>query len=222
MRGIHTFRRDRTTQVISCNPWSTRLHPYPSLIRMMKMYLQVEGKHGPQPQSQSQPHTSTPSHDRNSSPRKPSVPKKVEKKRRAKAPVKRRFKVRVIILPMTHQPHFSSEPNPDCWTYFYISYFNSNIPNASGKSSSHIIPVTVYNLAQVKFEGIPNPTGKPQEEENSSTPSCNVPQERQQPAPAAQQDREDTLWPNTIPASINLFDARESWPIPPTGVPHSH
>ena len=32
MSGIHTFRRDRMTQVLMCNPWSTRLHPYPSLI----------------------------------------------------------------------------------------------------------------------------------------------------------------------------------------------
>ena len=32
MRGIHMFRRDRTTQIISCNPWSTKLCPYPSLI----------------------------------------------------------------------------------------------------------------------------------------------------------------------------------------------
>ena len=32
MQGIHTFRRDRTSQVIRCNPWSTRLCPYPSLI----------------------------------------------------------------------------------------------------------------------------------------------------------------------------------------------
>ena len=32
IRGIHMFRRDRTTQVIKCNPWSRRLHPYPSLI----------------------------------------------------------------------------------------------------------------------------------------------------------------------------------------------
>ena len=35
MKVIHTFKRDQTTQVISCNPWSTRLHPYPSLIRKM-------------------------------------------------------------------------------------------------------------------------------------------------------------------------------------------
>ena len=29
MQGIHTFRRDRTCQVIKCNPWSTRHCPYP-------------------------------------------------------------------------------------------------------------------------------------------------------------------------------------------------
>ena len=29
MQGIHMFRRDRTSQVIKCNPWSTRLHPLP-------------------------------------------------------------------------------------------------------------------------------------------------------------------------------------------------
>ena len=41
MRGIHTFRRDWTTHVISCNPWSTRLCLYPSLIRKMKAYLEL-------------------------------------------------------------------------------------------------------------------------------------------------------------------------------------
>ena len=49
MRGIHMFRRDWTTQVILCNPWSTRLCPYPSLIRKMKTYLELEGKLGNQP-----------------------------------------------------------------------------------------------------------------------------------------------------------------------------
>ena len=29
MQGIHMFRRDRTSQVINCNPWSTKLCPYP-------------------------------------------------------------------------------------------------------------------------------------------------------------------------------------------------
>ena len=49
MKSIHTLRRDWITQVISCNPWSTRLHPYPSLIRKMKTYLELEGKLGTQP-----------------------------------------------------------------------------------------------------------------------------------------------------------------------------
>ena len=26
--------------------------------------------------------------------------------------------------------------------------------------------------------------------------------------------KDDTLWPNTIPVSTNLFDARASWPMP--------
>ena len=69
MRGIHTFRRDGTTQVIMCNPWSARLHPYPSLICKMKMYLELEGKlGGPKPnptQTQLQPCTSTPPQNNN-------------------------------------------------------------------------------------------------------------------------------------------------------------
>ena len=52
VRGIQTFRRDQTTQVISCNPWSTILHPYPSLIRKMKTYVELEGKLGAQSQPQ--------------------------------------------------------------------------------------------------------------------------------------------------------------------------
>ena len=86
MRGIHTFRRDQTTQVISCNPWNTRLHPYPSLIQKIKNYLELEGKPG------NQLHTNIFSCNKNSSPRKIPVPKKAEKKI-AKVTVKRRFKV---------------------------------------------------------------------------------------------------------------------------------
>ena len=33
------------------------------------------------------------------------------------------------------------------------------------------------------------------------------------------QVREDTPWPNTIPASMNLFKARAGWPVPPTSAP---
>ena len=44
MQGIHTFRQDRISQVIKHNPWSTRLHLFPSLVRKMKTYLELEGK----------------------------------------------------------------------------------------------------------------------------------------------------------------------------------
>ena len=98
MRGIHTLRRDQTTQVISCNPWSTRLCCYPSLIRKMKTYLEQEGKCG------NQPHANIFLPDKNSSPRKTPASKKAEKKKRAKAPVKRRFKVRAIAWPKLANP----------------------------------------------------------------------------------------------------------------------
>ena len=48
MRGIHTLRRDCTTQVMSCKLWSPRLCPYPSLITKMQTYLELEGKLGNQ------------------------------------------------------------------------------------------------------------------------------------------------------------------------------
>ena len=42
MQGIYTFRQDRTSHIITCNPWNTRFHLYPSPIRKMKTYLELE------------------------------------------------------------------------------------------------------------------------------------------------------------------------------------
>ena len=49
MQGTHIFRRDWTIQLIKCTPWSTRLHPHPTIIKKMKTFLEVEGKMGPIP-----------------------------------------------------------------------------------------------------------------------------------------------------------------------------
>ena len=78
------------------------------------------------------------------------------------------------------------------------------------------IPVTVHNLAQGKFKGIPYAVRKSQEEEGPSAPSSNNLLEEQQPktAATAPQNREDTPRPNTMSASDNLFVERASWPIP--------
>ena len=55
MQGTHIFRRDQTTQLIKCTPWSTRLCPHPTIIKKMKTFIEVEGKMGPIPTSQSRP-----------------------------------------------------------------------------------------------------------------------------------------------------------------------
>ena len=51
MQGMHIFRRDRTMQLIKCTPWNTRLCLFPTIIKKMKTFLEVEGKMGfiPQP-----------------------------------------------------------------------------------------------------------------------------------------------------------------------------
>ena len=195
MRGIHTFRGDQTTQVISCNPWSTRLCPCPSLIRKMKNYL-LSGTGG---QLGNQLSTSIFSPDKNSSPKQTPVPKKTEKKKRAKVPVKRRFKVRVISQPMPANPTLPVNPT------FHLPHSNSGTTMATltqipvtkpAPTTAKSIPVTVYNLAQGKFKGIPYPTRRSQEEGGISFPIGNNPLEEQQPKAAATatapQTREDT------------------------------
>ena len=55
MQGTHIFRQDRTTQLIKCTPWSTRLCPHLTIIKKMKTFWEVEGKMGPIPASQFRP-----------------------------------------------------------------------------------------------------------------------------------------------------------------------
>ena len=53
MQGTHVFRRDKTSQLIKCTPWSTRLHPHPTIIKKMRTFLELEGKLGLKSQSPS-------------------------------------------------------------------------------------------------------------------------------------------------------------------------
>ena len=46
MQGMHIFRRDRTTQLIKCTPWSLKLHLHPTIVKKMKTFLEVENKMG--------------------------------------------------------------------------------------------------------------------------------------------------------------------------------
>ena len=47
MWGMHIFRRDRTTQLIKCTPWTMKLCLRPTIVKKMKTFLEVENKMGP-------------------------------------------------------------------------------------------------------------------------------------------------------------------------------
>ena len=108
------------------------------------------------------------------------MPKKAEKKRGTRAPVKRQYKVRVIAQPLPTTPTLHMNPIPPAVPSPTVATFTATTQMLMVKSAVTSIPVTVYNLTQGKFEGIPCPTGGSQVEENPSTPSCNMPQQTQQ------------------------------------------
>ena len=126
-------------------------------------HLEMEGKLGlkPKPQPQSQPHTSTPSHDRNPSTRKTLVLQKVEKKRRARTWLKRRYKVMLIAQPMPATPTLAMNSIPPAVPSPTVATSTATIQMPVAKSAATSIPVTVYNLAQGKYEGMPYPAGRP-------------------------------------------------------------
>ena len=91
MQGTHVFRRDRTTQLIKCTLWSSRLHPHPTIIKKMRTFLELERKLGPIPQSPSNQFR-PPQPDTN-----PNISKITEKRKRI-APTKR-FKAKIAAKP---------------------------------------------------------------------------------------------------------------------------
>ena len=98
MQGNHMFKRDRMCQIIKCNPWSTRLRPHPTLIKKMKIYLELKGRLGPQFQPQpNQSKSAQPSTN-------PCVRKetKATDKRKKIIPTKK-YKVKVVARPETPQ-----------------------------------------------------------------------------------------------------------------------
>ena len=162
MQGTHTFKRDRTCQVIKCNPWSIRLCSHPTIIKEMKTYLELEGKLGPKLQSQSnqfrpvQPNTNP--HVRKDS--------KATEKRKRLIPTKK-YKVKVITRPdsnnMTMQPSLTSPKAPVTSEAFARRYSREHPPSLDN------IPVC------------------------ASTP-----------------------WSEAGKMSVNLFELRKDWLIPPT------
>ena len=132
MQGTHTFRRDRMCQVIRCNPWSTRLHPHPTMIKKMRTYFELEWKLGPK--SQPQQNQSRPTQPNT----KPLVQKKMKttEKRRKLIPTKR-YKVQVVTKPEStpKTSNVTTQP-PETAPSFTINSEKENPPQGGTPSSN--------------------------------------------------------------------------------------
>ena len=212
MKGIHTFRRDHTTQVIFCKPWSPILHPYTSLVWKMQTYLELEG------QNSSLPHESLSSCQTHFATEDPSSQESRWQKKRIKTPVKRQFKVRLVEKPLP------INIGPEAVATTATAIKTSMVKPTATAAKLNPIPLIAYNLSRPKVQEILNATiKKSQEREGPFTPNCgNPPMEQQQSKATATATfatpptRDDTPQPNTFLSSTNLFVAR-SWPIPPNG-----
>ena len=139
MQGTHMFRRDRMCQIITCNPWSTRLWPHPILIKKMKTYLEWEGKLGSK--FQPQPDQSRPTQPNTN----PCVRKetKVSEKRRKLIPTKN-YKVKVIARPEPTPKASNTTVQPPLTTPNAPT--NSEKQNPSQASASDSNPPPLKNI----------------------------------------------------------------------------
>ena len=173
----------------------SQLGPYPSILRKMWTYLEVEGKSG------TQPHTSINQLGKTNPLQKtPTLKKAADKKRRTKIPIKRQFKARLIEKSLTE---------PMVVTTMAASTPTAVVRPTTTTAKPSPIPERIYNLVQGKIQEIPKCTRRFQEEESPFTWNCNNPPIVQQfkavivATSTIPPTRDDTPWPNTIPASTN-------------------
>ena len=106
MQGMHIFKRDRTTQLIRCIPWTTKLCPHPNIVKKMKTFLEVENKMGPiipAPVSQFRP----PLPETN-----PNIRKGDSTEKRKRATPKKRFRSATPRATVMHPPLLQATPKP--------------------------------------------------------------------------------------------------------------
>ena len=104
MQGMHIFKKDRMTQLIKCMSWTTKLCPYPNIIKKMRTFLEVENKMGPAipaPVSQFRP----PLPETN-----PNIRKSDSTEKRKRATTKKRF--RPATPKATCLPFLQTTPRP--------------------------------------------------------------------------------------------------------------
>ena len=144
MQETHTFRRDTMSQIIKCNPWSTRLHPNPTIIKKMKTYLELEGKLGPKLQPQTDQSRPT-QPDTNPHIRKET---KAIEKRKKLIPTKK-YKVKVVARPKSKTNNVTI--HPPAATPNAPTNLESQKPSQGGTSENNPQPL----------KNIPTHTGTP-------------------------------------------------------------
>ena len=103
---MHIFRRDRTTQLIKCIPWTTKLCRHPTIVKKMKTFLEVENKMGPiipAPVSHSRP----PLPETN-----PNIRKGDTTEKRKRATPKKNFRPATHRATAMHLPLLQAPPKP--------------------------------------------------------------------------------------------------------------
>ena len=115
--------------------------------------------------------------------------------------------MRVIAQPLPMNPTLLIYPTQMVVTTMVTSTQTSAVKLTATTASPTPIPVIVYNLAQSRIQEIPHPPMSVQGEEDPSIPNGDNLPKAQQPkatvAATAPQTREDTPWPNIMPASTN-------------------
>ena len=150
--GIHMFRRDCTTQIISCKPWSPRLCPYWSLVRRMQTYLELKGQDASQPCSSSNQAVKPTSLQKVPAP-KGAIDKKYKK--RNKMPIRKQFKVRLIEKLLSHTT--KPEAIATTATATQTSVMKPTATSTKWPTAKLTpIPLTVYNVLSAKIQQLPS------------------------------------------------------------------
>ena len=229
VRRIHTFRRDRTTQIITCKLWSPKLHPYQSLAWRMQTYLELKDPEVGHPCLRpNQPDKSNaPSIQKAPVPKRPANKKK--RRNRSKQANRKQFKGRLI-----EKPLFPSNRA----TTMTVTQSTRTDPIMTSvmwpTTKTTKVPLTIYSVPSVRILETPDsprpkPRPKPQGRERTPIPVHKILPMEQHPAtlipksiasatPAilpmmSMPSRDPIPWPNAVPASANLFITR-SWPLP--------
>ena len=112
-------------------------------------------------------------------------PRRLRRRKRDKAPIKRRFKVRVIVQPLPMNLTLCFDPTPMVVTIVATSTQMSAVKLTATTTSPTPILVTVYNLVHSRIQEIPNPFMRFQGEKDSSISNGDNPSKAQQPKATA-------------------------------------